>query len=191
MEEFYIKQLCRHIEQRFGHPLDTTEDFTALSDAIRDVTGERRSVSTLTRCFGRVSATLAHRNTTLSILARYTGCSDWADYTRTLRASVSEESEFKPINAISISDIAVGRELKINWLPDREITVRHLGDSRFVILEAKNTKLLNDDIIEIALLAPGEPMFISKILRGEKTMTGYLAGQLHGVNVELRITQEQ
>lgn len=138
-----------------------------------------------------MNAKLVHRNTTLSILARYIGCDDWADYTRSLRASISEESEFKPINAISISDMTVGCELKINWLPNREILVRHLGQSRFVILEAKNTKLLSDDMIEIALLAPGEPMFISRIIRGAKTMTGYLAGQLHGVNVELRVATDK
>lgn len=191
MEEFYIKQLCRQIEKRFAHALDTTEDFAALSDAIWGITGERLSVSTLKRCFGRVNAKLVHRNTTLSILARYVGCDDWADYTRSLRASISEESEFKPINAISISDMTVGCELKINWLPNREILVRHLGQSRFVILEEKNTKLLSDDMIEIALLAPGEPMFISRIVRGAKTMTGYLAGQLHGVNVELRVATDK
>lgn len=185
MEELYIKLLCKKVEQRYGHPLDTTDDFVALSEDIDKVVNERLSVSTLKRCFGRVNANLIHRNTTLSILARYTGFRDWAEFANTLRTSLNEESDFKSINAISTEKMPIGCELKISWLPDREITVRHIGESRFLILDAKNTKLYVNDIIEIALLAPNEPMFISKITRNERFFTGYLAGQLHGVNVEV------
>ncbi len=184
MEEFYIKLLCERVAERFGYSPVTTEDFADLSDSIMQVTKERLSVSTLKRVFGRVSFSQAHRRTTLTIMCRYIGFSDWTELSDVLRNSMNCESDFKPINAISLDNIEPDSELKIKWLPDRHIIVRNLGDKQFEVLEACNTKLNTGDIIEIALLAPNEPMFISKIIRNDKYFTGYLAGQLHGVTVE-------
>lgn len=184
MEEFYIKLLCERVAERFGYSPVTTEDFADLSDSIMQVTKERLSVSTLKRVFGRVNFSQAHRRTTLTIMCRYIGFSGWTELSDVLRNSMNCESDFKPINAISLDNIEPGSELKIKWLPDRHIIVRNLGDKQFEVLEACNTKLNTGDIIEIALLAPNEPMFISKIIRNDKYFTGYLAGQLHGVTVE-------
>lgn len=184
MEEFYIKLLCERVAERFGYNPVTTEDLADLSDSIMQVTKERLSVSTLKRVFGRVSFSQAHRRTTLTIMCRYIGFSDWTELSDVLRNSMNCESDFKPINAISLDNIEPDSELKIKWLPDRHIIVRNLGDKQFEVLEACNTKLNTGDIIEIALLAPNEPMFISKIIRNDKYFTGYLAGQLHGVTVE-------
>lgn len=184
MEDLYIKLLCKKIEERYGQPIETTEDFERLSNDIRDVTKERLSVSTLKRAFGRVASSRRRRDTTLNILAQYIGFRDWKDYLFILKSSIGEESDFKAINAIAIDRLAIGEQLKISWLPNREIYVEYLGDKKFIIRKAVNTKLLQGDTIEIELLAPGEPMFISRITRNERFFTGYLAGQLHGVNVE-------
>lgn len=186
MEEFYIKLLCKTIEERLGYELTTTDDFKMLSERVFEVTGDRLSVSTLKRCFGRFGRNIVQRYSTLSILARYAGFRDWNDFITTLRESLSEESDFKPIDAIAIENIPVGDQLKISWLPNREIIVEYLGDRRFKILDAVNTKLQQNDIIEIAMLASNQPMFISHILRRSNNFTGYLAGQYHGVNVEIR-----
>ncbi len=184
MEQSYIKLLCGLIVKRYGHPVETTEDFTGLSDDINSAVRERLSVSTLKRCFGRVNAHLAHRNTTLNILARYVGSYDWADFLRTMRSELNDESDFRSIKAIDVDNMQCGMCLAIKWLPNREITVRYLGQNRFTILHASHTKLMVSDIIEIVLLAQGEPMFINKVERGDKVFSGYIAGQLHGVSIE-------
>lgn len=186
MEEFYIKLLCKTIEERLGHQLTTTADFKMLAERIFEVTGDRLSVSTLKRCFGLFGGNIVQRHSTLSILARYIGFKDWSDYITTLRGSLNEESDFKPIEAIDIEKIPVGGQLKISWLPNREIRVQYLGERRFLIQEAVNTKLQINDIIEIAMLAPNQPMFISQIIRHDNIFTGYLAGQYHGVSVEAK-----
>ncbi len=184
MEELYIKLLCKRVEERFGLHPTTTDDFADLSDDILLVTRERLSVSTLKRVFGRCNTSLIPRRTTLSILCRYIGFADWTDLCERLRAGMTSESDFKPVNAINLDHIEPDTRLKITWLPDRRIVVRHLCGRRFEIIEACNTKLNVGDIIEIALLAPNEPMFISSIVRNDKFFTGYLAGQLHGVSIE-------
>lgn len=185
MEKSYIKLLCRHIEKRYGHSIETTDDFSGLSDDIYSAVKERLSVSTLKRCFGRVNAHLTHRNTTLNILSKYIGLSDWAEFQRNIRTNLGGESDFKSIKAIDIDRMIPGCRLCIKWLPDREIRVRYLGHNRFLILKAVNTKLKVSDIIEIALLAQGEPMFISQVARGDEAYSGYIAGQLHGVSIEM------
>lgn len=184
MDNLYIRTLINRIETRFGHSLTSTKDFCALSDDIYKVTGDMLSVSTLKRLFGRFGTRLAPRQSTLSIAARYLGYNDWEEFTLSMSESGLVESDFRPINAIKLDTLPTGSELSISWLPNREIKVRYLGDHKFRIIEAHNTKLNRDDIIEIALLAQNEPMFISKIIRSEKYFTGYLAGQLHGVNVK-------
>lgn len=176
------RALTTRIESKFGHSLRTTQDFASLSDDIFKVTGDRLSISTLKRLFGRFDIKLSPRQSTLSIAARYLGFKDWEEFTLSL-TEAPVESDFRPINAIKIENLSADSELIITWLPDRKIRVKYLGENQFVILEAVNTKLAKDDIIEIALLAPGEPMFISKIIRSHKFYTGYLAGQIHGVDI--------
>lgn len=184
MEELYVKLLCGRVEEHFGRKLATTGDFADLSAEIMRITGERLSVSTLKRVFGRVNASKAYRQTTLTILSRYLGFDNWSEMRDMFHAGMKCESDFKPVNALNLDRIEVGTVLKIRWMPDRLIIVRHLGSREFELLEACNTKLNVGDVIEIALLAPNEPMFISKITRNDKFFTGYLAGQIHGVTVE-------
>lgn len=184
MEDLYKKLLCKKIEDRYGRPIETTEDFKCLSEDIMNVTKERLSISTLKRAFGRVASSERRRSSTLDILAQYVGFRDWQDYLFILKSSIGEESDFKTVNAIAIDRLTLGEQLKISWLPNREIIIEYLGEKKFIIRNAVNTKLLKGDTIEIELLAPGEPMFISSITRNERYFTGYLAGQLHGVSVE-------
>lgn len=184
MDSLYIRTLIERIEARFGHTLKSTQDFAALGTDIYKETGDMLSVSTLKRLFGRFSIRLSPRRSTLSIASRYLGFKDWEEFTRSISEKEKIESDYRPINAIKLENLSPGSVLSISWLPNREIKVEYLGENRFRIIDAQNTKLNKDDIIEIALLAQNEPMFISKIIRSAKYFTGYIAGEVHGVKVQ-------
>ena len=63
-------------------------DFERLSDLIFDKTGQRISVSTLKRSWGRTSQSVQPSTTTLNILASFLGAESWRDYSSSNSAQI-------------------------------------------------------------------------------------------------------
>ena len=78
------KDQIRHLKNavclKFGHTVESSSDFNALSLSIMEATAESVSPSTLKRVFGYVKYDADPSITTLSILARYVGYSGWSDF---------------------------------------------------------------------------------------------------------------
>lgn len=88
--ERHIDLLKRATIERFGHTLDSPTDYDMLSADIKQCTGETISSATLKRLFGYLKPSTAPRPSTLSLLARYVGCTGWSDFCR-MRQEVSIE----------------------------------------------------------------------------------------------------
>lgn len=185
MNELYISILRREVEKRASMRPVSTEDFSSLSRLVEEAVGERLSVSTLKRTWARVRDDYSRRPSTLSILSRYIGYAGWQDFLIRTRDNLREESDFKPMNAVDLESLPANTLVMVSWMPDRSVRLLHTAGRNFTVLESVNSKLTAGDKVEISMLAPGEPMFISKVIRGDKAYDGYVAGQIHGVTFSI------
>lgn len=185
MNELYIAMLRKEVEKRSCIEPVTTDDFGKLSEIVEKEAGERLSVSTLKRVWARVRDDYTRRPSTLSILSRYIGYRSWQDFLSRTRDSLREESDFKPMNSIDVDALAENALLEVSWMPDRSVRLLHGHGRNFTVLESTNSKLRAGDMVEISMLAPGEPMFIGRVCRGSDTYGGYVAGQIHGVTINI------
>lgn len=186
MNELYIRILREQVEKHASLQPVTTEDFAKLSEVVAGAVGERLSVSTLKRVWARVRDDYTRRPATLSILAQYIGYRNWQDFLTRTRDNLREESDFKPMNAVDFDSLAENVIVKVHWMPDRSVRLLHESGKRFRVLESANSKLQAGDRLEISMLASGEPMFVTSIVRDGKEYRGYVAGQIHGVSVEIQ-----
>lgn len=185
MNNLYIGILRKEVEKRSCIMPQTTDDFAKLSEVVDNAVGERLSVSTLKRVWARVRDDYTRRPATLSILAQYIGYRSWQDFLTRTRDNLREESDFKPMDALDFDALPENALLKVSWMPDRCVRLLHGQGRCFTVLESVNSKLQAGDQLEISMLAPGEPMFVTSIRRGGKVYSGYVAGQIHGVTYEL------
>ena len=88
-------------------------------------------------------------------------------------------------SGITTEGMRRGQRLVITWRPDRRIVVKHLGGSRFEIVEAENTKLCVGDTFRCHLMIQHEPLFLDDVVHLGRPAMVYVAGQRDGVSVRL------
>ena len=79
-----LQQLRYAIEQRTGRSHTTPKDFDILAAEIQEQTSERVSASTLKRIWGYVESDNTPRFSTLNLLSRFVGHSDWQEFCNSL-----------------------------------------------------------------------------------------------------------
>lgn len=177
-----INYLMSLVENKFSKSVKTSSDFYSLAQEIESETIERISVSTLKRMWGYVKMTPVPRQTTLDVLARYIGTKDYKTFCANLKDSEAFQSRFFTADFINSSDLEPGARVEIGWVPDRKVTLRHIGGSRFEVESSCNSKLLPGDRFEAANIIKGYPLYISRILRGGECTPPYMAGRQGGIN---------
>lgn len=175
-----IERLKRHCERIYGRNVSSPSDFAELSLKIRKATGRDISVSTLKRIWGYVSYPHSPSNEILSILSDYAGYRDWHDFINA--TSITDSSDFIGADIVKSSELLAGNRLQVGWKPDRICVLEYLGASKFKVIEAQNSKLIEGDVISCAVIAKGEPMICHEVTReGKLIAQGYIAGKTDGI----------
>lgn len=178
------EELKREVERVVGHELREARDFEELSNLIIKGTRERLSPTTLKRLWGYLPhEEVQTRRHTLDVLARLTGFQDYEDFCARADGLDEVQSGILSESSVTTEGMGRGQRLVITWRPDRRIVVKHLGDSRFEIIEAENTKLCVGDTFRCHLMIQHEPLYLDDVVHlGQLAMT-YVAGQRDGVFV--------
>ena len=173
---FFIKQI---IIQQTGRTLESPADFEYLSEQIQKLTGEYLSPTTLKRLFGHIPYDNQPRPSTLSILARYAGYGGWQDYLDKQHI----ESGFTNAKRIRTTALSKGQKLSIAWNPDRECLIEYVGDERFVVLHAQNSKLQTGDQFTTVQFILGQPLTATNVVsvREPNQQDTYIAGAKSGL----------
>ena len=90
----HVPVLLKSIERKldWGKSVQwTSADFENLSDHIFAITGERLSVTTLKRTWGRTSQEVKPSISTLNILSRFLGKASWREFVSTQLAEITEK----------------------------------------------------------------------------------------------------
>lgn len=179
MKKAILKQ---EVERTFGRQLTETRDFEELSHLLLSHTRERLSPTTLKRFWGYLkNEEVKTRPHTLDVLARFVGYKDYDDFCSHADSSDEVQSGIRIEERVSTEGMRLGQRLVITWHPDRRIVIRHLGGSRFEIMEAQNTKLCVGDTFRCHLMIQHEPLYLDGLVHQGLPETAYVAGQRDGV----------
>ncbi len=187
-----ITALREQVELRMGKALVVHADFLMLAGEIMAQQREHISESTLERVWGystRGYSTISLR--TLNVLSYYACECDWLEFCQKLRNRDGGESDLFDVEYISTVELNVGDRLQIGWLPDRQCTVRYLGEHRFVAEECLNSKMQSGDTFMCLQFTLGKELMLCDFQpvgasQQSKSRT-YVVGSVNGITSLRRI----
>ena len=168
-----ISQLRKAVEVRFGRIPSTPADFGELSIAILKTTGERLSPDTLSRIWGYKKGYSSVRQSTVRVLDLY--------------AHANEESDFIHTTAIHADECQKGDRVRIAWLPNRICTLSYLGDYRWRVEEAVNSKLRAGDTFSCRVMAQDQALIVDHLHTVDADYEGYAIGGKNGLTFVAKI----
>ncbi|MBQ9671719.1 MAG: hypothetical protein IJV34_02555 [Prevotella sp.] len=178
--------LMQEVERVMGCRLTEAGDFERLAHLLLLHTRERLSPTTLKRLWGYLSREkVATRRHTLDVLSRFVGYRGYEDFCAHVGSLGEVQSGISTEQRITTEQMRLGQRLVITWRPDRQMVVRHLGGSRFEVVEAANTKLCVGDTFRCHLMIQHEPLYLDDLQHQGMPRTAYIAGQRNGVVVEV------
>lgn len=177
----YISKLKEDIELKFGRRITSPSVFDSLWLDIKRDTGKEVSLSTLKRLWGYVKYPHQPRMEVLSILSQYLGYKDWRDYISS--STDLDFSDFLSEDVIESNSLAGGELIEIGWAPNRICVLKYLGNSQYEVCRAQNSKIKKGDVFSCSIIAKGEPLMCSSILRdGQPFAECYVAAKVRGLN---------
>ena len=181
-----IAALRDSIEQAIDRKLQTPKDFDLLSGRIYARVGELLSRNTLRRVWGKIDEDREPRLSTLSILARFIGYSDFNTFiTRSAADTDGESSSPMMGRVLSVVDgLTRGDRLRLTWNPGRVCDVEYNGSQHFLVLHSENTRLQPGDTFLCSIVIDGQPLYLDQLQQGERTPTAYVCGKSGGVHFE-------
>ena len=184
-----ILALRQDIEYEVKRRIKTPYDFEFLAGVVWERLHENISPTTLKRLWGYIDGADTTRRTTLCLLSRFLGYTDWETYMAALAQRNDEESAVFVGEGVRSGDLQPGQSVEVTWLPNRRCVFRYEGTNRFTVTEAQNAKLHVGDRFEAACFLLGKPMYLDNLVRGTEPPTSYVAGSRNGLN-SARIMKE-
>ncbi len=178
-----LRLLLDRTEAEAGIVPLTPADFYDLRMAIGSRLGETLGDSTLKRLWGYIGSVEAPRISTLNLLARFCGYDSMEAFVAENEASSKVQSDFRATDGsiLHSAELTEGAEVVVSWLPDREVTFRHIDGNRFVVAANRNSKLTEGDTVEFTFLEQRQPLY-ADIVSSDGSRRSYVAGSRDGIS---------
>lgn len=177
-----ILELRKRIEDDLKRRMKTPADFIFLSGAIWERTHETMSPTTLKRLWGYIDGADTTRNCTLNILSKFLGYNDWDEFLENINKD--NGSNFVKSKHIKTDDLNVGDCISVTWKPNRRCTFRYLGDQKFIVEKAENSKLKVGNTFSCGIFILGEPLYLNDLVQDKNAPVAFVVGNKDGL-VEL------
>ena len=173
---FHIIEMLR---RRSANDLRRASSCDVLALDIESKTGQHIGSTTLKRLLGFVSDDRKTYQSTLDIVAAYLGFSCWEEL---VAIEPTGNSGFdKMLQEVQADNLPVGEYVRIPYLPDREVLLRYLGNTRFRVVESLNIKLLTLDEIQVSSFILNYPLHASHVWRAGTDLGTFTAGATGGL----------
>ncbi|MDE6255910.1 MAG: hypothetical protein K2M39_06920 [Muribaculaceae bacterium] len=170
---------------KFTQSLKTPTDFNLLANDIYKVTRQSISTSTLKRIWGYVNSGHGISYSSLSLLSRYIGYSDWDAFYRHIEkmgTSVCPTSGFESNSIIVSSNLHIGTTLLLEWAVMKRCKLKKIKEPDiFQIEQSENIKLKTGDMGKIESIALGQPLILTDCQREGKNLGTYSGAVKEGV----------
>lgn len=183
-----LANLRDEIRKRAGFQDKTLSpsDFDFLeSDIKKELPQAAINAKTLKRFFGydKTPESSFVRLYTLDVLSQYVGYESWNAYLEHLQLlEGSGSGDFKG-EEINVDDLSFGETLQIAWQPNRESTLKYLGNQQFEIIETENSKWQVGDTFFCKHFISGKPLYVDNLTdkNGILKSTMYVVGKDLGI----------
>lgn len=164
----HITLLRQLMEESADHKIATSTDFIFLSGEIQGRLKETLSVSTLKRIWGYVDGYASVRPSTLDILARFVGFSDWETFVSDYCEVESVQSSHRVVSeSIYAKDLNVGNQVEIAWNPNRKCLLTYRGDNLFEVVSSENAKLKTGDRFLCHRFTLNQPLYVEHLTKDD------------------------
>lgn len=178
-----IQILLRSAERVFNFRTSTSSDFECLSVHIYQNTHHKISSSTLKRLWGYIKYNYTPRESTLDVLAKYTGHSSYKDFCENNSYILESASLFFSNNQVDSISLTKGATVTVCWDPDRYVKFEKIDDLNFKVSVSINSKLKEGDKCYISSFIEGHPLLVTNIERSDIKLKAYIAGKQKGVKI--------
>lgn len=171
--------IIQQLKRQSGNDLRLPSDCEYLSLDIESKTGVRIGATTLKRLLGFAQDERTPHASTLDAIARYLGYGHWDEL-----AAIEDKgnSDFDtPEGELRSADLQLGDHVEITYLPDRRVVFQYLGDNRYRITERENSKLQQDDEVEIHHFVLHHPLLVVNVWRNGESLGQFTAGRVSGL----------
>ena len=181
-----IASIREKIENIFGKPMMTHNDFVELASAIRYKTRKHISETTLERVWNystRGYETISIY--TLNVLSEYAGYSDWLNFCSEIKKENGSDSDMFDNPVVFSKDLKAGDRLKLGWLPDRVCWIKYLGFNRFIAEECHNSTMKEGDTFSSLEFRLYHPVVMTDFETTDGSGNGktYVAGIKEGITL--------
>ena len=179
--QYYLECLKKDVETKVGRSINTYSDFNYLFLELKKEIADAPSVSTLKRLWAYVSDNSSRSKNTLNSLSRYLGYPDWTSYLEHLMRQHRVESGFLDAKTVVSSALVKGDMIEIGWNPGRELKAEYLGDNKFRVISALNSKLTPGMTFTSLMFSKGLPLTCSDVEFEGQNLGEYACGTKTGL----------
>ena len=173
-----IALLKLEFEKAFGTPIRTPKNFTDASSFVFEKTKDMISDSTFRRLYVDI----------LNILSKAVGYKHFQDFCDYLSSSGIKDSELScGEHYIKADDLEVGDRIYIAWLPDRECSLRYLGNYRFEVDEAVNATIVKGDRFSCRCFTQDKCLLVDDLEHDGERYESYVMGKSNGLTCVKRV----
>ena len=178
-----IEELKRLVKEKYEDTLATSTDFEVFSLMLKNKYSTAVSASTLKRLYDYVGDEHKPRMATLNALWRYIGHPDVSRFVAWLKTSPCYNSSFFNADQLMSSDLRCGDEVEIGWSPNRMVRLEYLGNSRYTVIESRNSKMLFGDIFVTGCFIAEQPLYLPFLERDGERTPPFVAGRNGGLSI--------
>lgn len=177
-----IALLKLKFEKTFGTPIRTPKNFTDASSFVFEKTKETISDSTFRRLYVETKKYKHVSDDILNILSKAVGYKHFQDFCDYLSSSGIKDSELScGEHYIKADDLDVGDRIYIAWLPDRECSLKYLGNYRFEVDEVVNATIVKGDRFSCRCFTQDKCLLVDDLEHDGKRIASYIMGQSNGL----------
>lgn len=177
-----VTLLKEEIEKEFGRPIKTPKDFLEVVDFIHNKSHALVSETTIRRLYKKGQEYPNVSDDILNVLSRTIGFNHFKEFSDHIAASGIKDSELSiGINGIKTSDLSIGDRVYIAWRPDRQCSLKYLGDNRFEVDEAEMASICKGDTFSCTMIVEGRCLYVDNLKHNGETYESYAMGKAGGL----------
>lgn len=182
-----LGRLRKEVERRLPFPMKGPDDYSHLSDLLKDEGCGTVSATTLKRIWGYISDTGSDYRPnayTVTALCRLIGFRDIEEFTASDSPIQSREYTGTFVESRTLPKDTI---VELRWQPNRVCTLQYLGNTLFKVVHVENSTTLREgDEVECGCFTQHAPIYFPRIFReGSHPMT-VMAGGVSGITYRIQ-----
>ncbi|MDE6017922.1 MAG: hypothetical protein K2G85_03810 [Muribaculaceae bacterium] len=190
IESEHLARLRKEVEDRLSFPLNGPDDFSRLSDLLKEEGCGTVSATTLKRIWGYISdigANYRPNAYTVTALCNLVGFKNIEEFCASESYIQSRGYTGKYVES---QTLPLGTEIELRWQPNRFCVLRHEKPSLFKVIRVENSTTLREgDIVECGCFTQHAPVYFPRVFRDGANPTTAMAGSASGITFKIITTE--